>query len=183
MSCMREARPGGRQVPVTTQVTARHPVLVLPLAAVLAALTALLAAASVPLYAMTHQNWLVNGIGNLVVGVLFAVVGVVIVRRQPRNAIGWLLLIAPAGSQLLPADAASYALLAYRLGRRLPFGAVALLLEYSWAVAALLVLLIILLFPDGHVPSPRWRPVLWFYLALVALLAGSVYAVARRGYR
>jgi hypothetical protein len=178
VSCMQEARPGGRQVPVTTQVTARHSVLVLPLAAVLAVLTALLAAASVPLYAMTHQNWLVNGIGNIVVAVLFAVVGFVIVRRQPRNAIGWILLIAPAGSQLLPADAASYALLAYRLGRRLPFGAVALLLEYSWAVAALLVLLIILLFPDGHVPSPRWRPVLWSYLALVALLAGSVYAVA-----
>jgi len=178
VSCMQEARPGGRQVPVTTQVTARHSVLVLPLAAVLAVLTALLAAASVPLYAMTHQNWLVNGIGNIVVAVLFAVVGFIIVRRQPRNAIGWILLIAPAGSQLLPADAASYALLAYRLGRRLPFGAVALLLEYSWAVAALLVLLIILLFPDGHVPSPRWRPVLWSYLALVALLAGSVYAVA-----
>jgi hypothetical protein len=161
-----------------TQVTARRSVLVLPLAATLVALTALLAAASVPLYAMTHQNWLVNGIGNIVVAVLFAAVGFVIVRRQPRNAIGWILLIAPAGSQLLPADAASYALLAYRLGRRLPFGAVALLLEYSWAVAAPLLLLIILLFPDGHVPSPRWRPILWSYLALVALLAGSVYAVA-----
>ena len=42
----------------------------------------------------------------------------------------------------------------------------------------LLLLLIILLFPDGHVPSPRWRPILWSYLALVALLAGRVYAVA-----
>lgn len=108
----REARPGGRPVPMTTQVTARHSVLVLPLAAALVALTARLGAASVPLYAMTHQNWLVNGIGNIVVAVLFAVVGFVIVCRQRRNPIGWILLIAPAGSQLLPADAASYALLA-----------------------------------------------------------------------
>lgn len=70
-----------------------------------------------------------------------------------------------------------FAAVGFVIVRRLPFGAVALLLEYSWAVAALL-LLIILLFPDGHVPSPRWRPILWSYLALVALLAGSVYAVA-----
>src|ERR1700685_4164274 len=98
-------------------------------AVVLVVLAALLAAASVPLYVLTHQNWEVNGGQNIAVAVLFSAVGFVIVRRQPRNAIGWILLTAPAGLQLLPADAASYALLAYRLGHRLPFGAVALLLE------------------------------------------------------
>jgi hypothetical protein len=105
-------------------------------------------------------------------------VGFVIVRRQPRNAIGWILLTAPAGLQLLPADAASYALLAYRLGHRLPFGAVALLLEYSWAPAIVLLGLAILLFPDGRLPSPRWRPVLWSYLAVVGCYAGGTYALA-----
>jgi len=140
--------------------------------------TVLLAAASVPLYFLTNQNWLVNGGENVAVAVFFAVAGFVIVRRQPRNPIGWILLVAPAGSQLLPADAGSYAQLAYRPGHRLPMGAVALLLEYSWTVVALLLLLVILLFPDGRLPSPRWRPVLWSYLAVIACVAGCTYAAA-----
>ena len=127
---MKEAQPAGGHAPVTTDITARRCCKVsLVTATVLVVLAVLLAAASVPLYAMTHQNWLVNGIGNIVVAVLFAVVGFVIVRRQPRNPIGWILLVAPTGSQLLPADAQSYALLAYRHGHRLPLGSAALLLE------------------------------------------------------
>ena len=138
----------------------------------------LLAAASMPLYAVTRQNWLVNGGENVVVGVIFAVVGIAVVRHQPRNPIGWILLIAAVGSESLPTDAASYAVLVYRLGHRLPFGALAVLLQYTWAVAAPVLLLIILLFPDGRLPSPRWRPVLWSYLGVVAALAGCLYAVA-----
>jgi hypothetical protein len=174
---MREARPASGQVPMTNRVMARRSRLVGLGAAGLIVVAVLLAAASIPLYAMTHQNWLVNGGQNIAVALLFGLVGFVIARRQPRNPIGWILLISPAGSQLLPADAASYALLAYRLGHRLPFGAVALLLEYSWVVVAPLLLLIILIFPDGRLPSPRWRPVLWSYLALVGWLAVSLYAV------
>ena len=176
---MREAQPATAPVPVTTEVAARRfGVASSAVAAVLVAGAVLLAAASVPLYALTHQNVLVNGGQNIAVAVLFSAVGFVVVRRQPRNPIGWILLTAPAGFQLLPADAASYALLAYRLGHRLPFGAVALLLEYSWAPAIVLLGLAILLFPDGRLPSPRWRPVLWSYLAVVACYTGGTYAVA-----
>ena len=38
--------------------------------------------------------------------------------------------------------------------------------------------LVILLFPDGRLPSRRWRPVLWGYLAVAACWPVSVYAVA-----
>ncbi len=176
---MREAQPPARPAPVTNQVAARRfGVASSTAAVVLVVLAVLLAAASVPLYDLAHQNWEVNGGQNIAVAVLFSAVGLVIVRRQPRNAIGWILLTAPAGLQLLPADAASYALLAYRLGHRLPFGAVALLLEYSWAPAIVLLGLAILLFPDGRLPSPRWRPALWSYLAVVACYAGGTYALA-----
>jgi hypothetical protein len=176
---MREAELATAPVPVTTEVAARRfGVASSAAAAVLVAGAVLLAAGSVPLYAMTHQNVLVNGGQNIAVAMLFSAVGFVVVRRQPRNPIGWILLTVPAGLQLLPADAASYALLAYRLGHRLPFGAVALLLEYSWAPAIVLLGLAILLFPDGRLPSPRWRPVLWSYLAVVACDAGGTYALA-----
>ena len=168
-----------RQWAPQAQVAERRSWLAFPVAAIaLVGVAVLLAAASVPLYFLTNQNWLVNGGENVAVAVLFVVAGFVIVRRQPRNPIGWILLVAPAGSQLLPADAGSYAQLAYRPGHRLPMGAVALLLEYSWAVVALLLLLVILLFPDGRLPSPRWRPVLWSYLAVIAGVAGCTYAVA-----
>ena len=168
-----------RQSAPQAQVAERRSWLAFPVAAIaLVGVAVLLAAASVPLYFLTNQNWLVNGGENVAVAVLFVVAGFVIVRRQPRNPIGWILLVAPAGSQLLPADAGSYAQLAYRPGHRLPMGAVALLLEYSWAVVALLLLLVILLFPDGRLPSPRWRPVLWSYLAVIAGVAGCTYAVA-----
>ena len=176
---MQEAQPTTGPVPVTTEVAARRfMVTSSATAVVLVVLAVLLAAASVPLYALTHQNWQLNGGQNIAVAVLFSAVGFVIVRQQPRNAIGWILLTAPAGLQLLPADAASYALLAYRLGHRLPFGTVALLLEYSWAPAIVLLGLAILLFPDGRLPSPRWRPVLWSYLAVVGCYAGGTYALA-----
>jgi hypothetical protein len=176
---MREAQPAAGPVPVTAEVAARRfRAVSSATAAVLVVLAVLLAAASVPLYALTHQNWQLNGGQNIAVAVLFSAVGFVIVRRQPRNPIGWILLTVPAGLQLLPADAASYALLAYRLGHRLPFGVAALLLEYSWAPAIALLGLAILLFPDGQLPSPRWRPVLWSYLAVVACYAGGTYALA-----
>jgi hypothetical protein len=172
---MRQVQPAGEPAPVTTRAPARSRV-ASRAATALAVSTVLLAAASVPLYVLTRQNWLVNGGGNIAVTVIFTAVGVTVVRRQPGNPIGWILLIAPAGSQLLPADASSYALLVYRQGHRLPLSALAVLLQYSWAVVAPLLLLIILLFPDGRLPSPRWRPVLWSYLWLVACLAACLYA-------
>jgi hypothetical protein len=174
---MREAQPAAGPVPAEAGAR-RFRVVSSATAAVLVVLAVLLAAASVPLYALTHQNGLVNGGENIAVTVLFGAVGLVIVRRQPGNSIGWILLTATIGAQLLPSDAAAYALLAYRLGDHLPFGAVALLLEYSWVGVVPLLLLAILLFPDGRPPSPRWRPVLWSYLAVVACYAGSRYALA-----
>jgi hypothetical protein len=65
---MREAQPATVPVPVTTEVAARRfGVLSSAAAAVLVVLAVLLAAASVPLYAMTHQNVLVNGGQNIAV--------------------------------------------------------------------------------------------------------------------
>jgi hypothetical protein len=52
------------------------------------------------------------------------------------------------------------------------------LLTPSWAPAIVLAGLSLLLFPDGQILSPRWRPMLWAYLALGALWMGGAFAIS-----
>jgi hypothetical protein len=144
-------------------------------AAALAVAVVLLAAALVPLSLLARQNVL-SDVGSNAVFLPMAAAGLVVARRQPGNPIGWLLLAAPAG-QLLSADAALYTGLVYRFGHRLPLGPVALLLATSFFSLYLTLPPAILLFPDGALPSPRWRWVLRAYLAAVGCLVVSVYAV------
>ncbi len=160
---------------MTTQVTARRFGSASPVAAaVLAVLVVLLAGASVPLYALTHQNVLADGGENIALAVIFGSVGLVIARRQPRNPIGWLMLAGP-GLALLSMDGTVYAELTYRPGYHLPFGVVGILLDASWFVGLGTLMLVILLFPDGALPSPRWRWVLRSYLAVAACYTAIAY--------
>ena len=46
-----------------------------------------------------------------------------------------------------------------------------------WCPLLVTLPLMILLFPDGRLPTPRWRPVLWAYLVVGASWPVSVYAV------
>jgi hypothetical protein len=45
------------------------------------------------------------------------------------------------------------------------------LASWTWFPALGAIGLIPLLFPDGRLPGPRWRPVLWTYVGLIALTA------------
>ena len=144
-------------------------------AAALAVLVVLLAGASVPLYAAAHQNVLANGGENIALAVIFGSVGLVVARRQPRNAIGWLMLAGPA-LELLSIDGTVYAEFSYRPGYHLAFGVVGVLLNSSWVVGDGALALVILLFPDGALPSPRWRWVLRSYLAVASCYTAITYA-------
>ena len=75
------------------------------------------------------------------------------------------------------ACAGRYVWLVYRLGHRLPLGPLALALALSWLAVYLTLPLVMLLFPMGTLPSRRWRPVLWAYLAITLCLVLSVYVV------
>jgi hypothetical protein len=96
----------------------------------------------------------------------FAVLGYVLARRQPRNPIGWImLLLGPL--VIVSADAAMYSLLAYRVdGHDLPLSRLAVVLAPDWALLQVALPLPILLFPDGRIASRRWRWTLWAYVVV-----------------
>ena len=159
---------------MTTVVAARRFRLASPTGAtVLAAAALVLAVAGLPLGDLAYQLGSSDAT-QVVLALSFTAVGVVVARRQPRNPIGWILLGA-AGFFAISSDASYYLVADYRLHHgALPFGPVAALLQPSWAPAIILMGLAILLFPDGRVPSSRWRWVLVVYLAVgVVWMAGA----------
>ncbi len=108
--------------------------------------------------------------GDLLSGTLFtltflafALTGSLVASRRPDNSIGWLLLGTALGLGIadLSAQYATYAL--ETDPGALPGGVWAAWVS-SWVwIAAIgpMVTFLVLLFPDGHVPSRRWRPVAW----------------------
>jgi hypothetical protein len=144
----------------------------------LGGLVLVLMAALWPLGSLAHQGFSTAGGGVLLVPV-FGVVGFVVALRRPGNPLGWLMLGA-AGFLVLSGDAGAYAVADYRLRHGdLPLGWVAVLLQPGWAPAVSLFGLAVLLFPDGRLPSPRWRWVLWVYAAVAAAwVAGVIYISA-----
>jgi hypothetical protein len=149
---------------------------------VLAGLAVVLAGAMTPLSLMARQNPLVTGnAADALVALSIAAVGFAVAWHRPRNPIGWLLL-AVGVSIMFYIDGGLYNVINYRLGRRLPLGPVVLTVyEASQPVLGLLPLAI-LLFPDGWLPSPRWRRLAGGYLTVglvdvIALAQQAVYAI------
>ncbi|HEY6279357.1 MAG TPA: histidine kinase N-terminal 7TM domain-containing protein, partial [Streptosporangiaceae bacterium] len=95
--------------------------------------------------------------------------------RKPGNRLGWVIL-GMAAFFALSEDASFYTVADYRLRHgTLPLGWLALLAQPGWAPAIVLLGLTVLLFPDGQPPSPRWRWLMWAYLAVAGLwIAGAV---------
>jgi hypothetical protein len=101
----------------------------------------------------------------------FAVVGALVASRQPRNAVGWLFLTCPVFAMLGAfAEKYSYRALVVHPGE--PAGIVlGWIYGWAWFPASGAILLVPLLFPDGRLPSRRWRPLLWFSVTLLVLTA------------
>ncbi|HXY73310.1 MAG TPA: hypothetical protein VEM41_12280, partial [Actinomycetota bacterium] len=104
--------------------------------------------------------------GTLLLFLALAGIGAVIVVRQPRNLIGWIFLATgvAAAPQSLSTEVS---LFVYRHG-----GATSLVRWLAWPGEWLWILpygalltVVPLLFPDGRLPSSRWRPLAWFLVA------------------
>ena len=110
---------------------------------------------------------LIGGFALVLMFLILAAVGLVVARFQPRNPIGYLLLGA-AVCFLITLDSGGYAMIVYHQHDHVPLGAVALVLSPFGLLAIVMLPLIVLLFPDGRLPSRRWSAL----LAVVLVLAG-----------
>jgi MFS family permease len=116
--------------------------------------------------------------GSITLSVLalaFSVVGAIIASRQPRNAIGW--IFCSVGVTIgLSSFAGDYA--EYWLASGFGMGALgetaAWFSSWSWTILVYIpTSFLLLLFPNGRLPSPRWRPVAWCaVLGLIGFIAG-----------
>ena len=106
----------------------------------------------------------------------FSVVGAIIASRQPRNAIGWIFcgIGLVVGLNSLTGGYAEYRLAADSTRGRFAETA-AWFSSWSWTLWVYVpTTFLLLLFPDGRLPSPRWRPVAWCaVLGLISLVAGT----------
>jgi hypothetical protein len=120
-------------------------------------------AAVIPLTVLSGQ--LGDGVVAGVIGVPCAVVGWAVTRRQPRNPVGWLFMIAGI-SMFLTTAGGDYGYLTYRLGHHLPLAPAGLALAAFWGPSLVLFGFTVLLFPDGKVSPGFWRAALAVYIAL-----------------
>ncbi len=110
-----------------------------------------------------------NGVLGLVASATYPIVGWLIASRRPGNPIGWIML-AVGLSQSAEALATNYAVYGLETAHvSIPLVDLAAWVQvWAWAPGFLLLGITVLLFPDGELPSPRWRPVPW--IAGLALL-------------
>ncbi|MEO8477076.1 MAG: histidine kinase [Actinomycetota bacterium] len=122
------------------------------------------------------DSWLSGGLASALTSmsaiafiVACSTVGALVAARQPKNPIGWTLSAAGACFAIAAAS--------IEVGPRW--------VRYSdwlgawiWMVGITLAMTFVLLvFPDGHLPSRRWRPVAWFAAGgLGIFIAGSAFA-------
>ena len=106
----------------------------------------------------------------------FSTMGALIATRQPHNPIGWIMIVAGFGlaATLLTSN---YVLLslARPLGRLSATVWVAWVSQWVWVLGfGPALTFLFLLFPNGRLPSRRWRPVGWLAVAAMVTLGCGV---------
>src|SRR5262245_14413166 len=128
-------------------------------------------------------SWGPNDVFDVIVTFGVPILGIVIVSKQPRNAIGWLFLVA-ALALGIETFGQTYALHAL-IGQpgSLPAGkAMGWVSNVLWPIPVAVLILLFLLFPTGHPVTPRWRIVGWFTIAMLAVLVAASMVIATRNW-
>jgi hypothetical protein len=148
----------------------------------LAGLPVAMFVANVALWALARSTHVVPSswgadltVGGLLVMVpflAFPIVGALIASRRPQNPIGWICL-ADGFLWMLTSMFDYYSIYGVARPGSVPFPvAIAGLNNSLWVPpVGLLGIYLLLLFPDGRLPSRRWRPLAWFSGAVIVLLS------------
>ena len=119
---------------------------------------------------LSSVSWLLLPSGFLP-GPVYATLGALIAARHPRNVIGWMLLGLGADNALT-LFGSEYAILGLHTAPGSLPAATFVAWFQSWLSYPALwagLPLFFLLFPDGHLRSPRWKPVAWLAVAVAGL--------------
>ena len=104
-------------------------------------------------------NGALGDVGLLVAFTTFPIIGYVLAVRQPENSIGWVMLGMGVFMGLPFASYGTYAVHGGPGGRELGLLLDAIDQPMWIPVVAIPATFLLLLFPNGHLPSPRWK---WF---------------------
>jgi signal transduction histidine kinase len=130
------------------------------------------------------DQWTFSNVLNDMVNIAGITIGIVLASRRPDNRIGWLFLA--AGFALgLSAFGTSYGLHALVADPgSLPAGrAFAWVGGWTGLIPVGMLAFLFLLFPTGHLRSPRWRPVAWFVGCAFALVTGALLVFSTLGWK
>ena len=111
-------------------------------------------------------------------GAAFAVLGGVVVSRQPRNPVGWLLVLVGFFFVCIAAGNELYLQVVLNGGDTSGINAYVLWVgNFAWLFSIVPVFTFLpLLFPTGRPLTPRWRPVVWFVVVAIAMtFVGSAF--------
>ena len=102
-----------------------------------------------------------------------ATIGALMVARVPRNPIAWILLGVGllGGLRIFTTGTADLVLLAGYGPRGVGVASAWLSSWLFWPTILVPVTFVLLLFPDGRLPSPRWRVVAWSAAVSISALA------------
>ena len=135
----------------------------------LTALTFLLIALNLSLNAPIYFYWL----ESTIIAVGYPVIGAIIASRLPAHPIGWICCAIGvlAAVQHFSGEFAIYALRATH-PEALPGGEAMLWVSlWAWILVFGLIEFLLFLFPNGRLPSKRWRPLAWLSGALTLMAA------------
>jgi hypothetical protein len=151
----------------------------------LAALSVAMFVASVALYVLARAapvpsswgaNLTVSGLLVFVPFLAFPLVGALVASKRPENPIGWICLAVGLVWMFIGlSDYYSF----YGLARSgaVPFPVAIGTLSNQWLWVPALGLAgtyLLLLFPDGRLPSRRWRPLAWLSGVMIVLLSVAI---------